>query len=355
MQRPPPFKLQGRANRRQTEWQADDAVPPTRSWCGNVPHGTVRALASDIDIGDWHGRAGSAFGPCAVETTESAGAWHCCPHGPGTVVVNAGAAGGGRRDRRGFAFGPNSGARPVRDDRSSTTAGGACGAPSIRIVRQRLLAPAHLPELGRDAPEAFGATGASADGAFAASGSDAGVVETVPAPLPAQERYAAYGSVLGYHTVAHESCGRARLAREWTGRCGTVQRFRLPRRTVAAAGALRCRCMLLARCTMAHGTSCANARGVRTDGAQQQPAGVTGADRVRVEEDIAAAFFVPETAPRPISQVRRVSNPVLPHNSGRALTRPCAVDPGGILRARVVARVTPGVGSCAHQAAAQSG
>ncbi len=36
----PPFKLQSKANRRQTEWQADDAaqVPPTRNWCGNVPH-----------------------------------------------------------------------------------------------------------------------------------------------------------------------------------------------------------------------------------------------------------------------------------------------------------------------------
>ena len=31
-----------------------------------------------------------------------------------------------------------------------------------------------------------------------------------------------YGSVLGYHTVAHDSCNRVRRAREWTGRCGMV-------------------------------------------------------------------------------------------------------------------------------------
>jgi hypothetical protein len=91
-----------------------------------------------------------------------------------------------------------------------------------------------------------------------------------------------------------------------------------------------------------------------TDGAQRQPVGVTGADRVRVEEDkdtdaAAVRSFVPETAPRPICRVVR-SSPNLPHHAGRAMTRLRAADPQGILRARAAARVAPGVGlgNCAH-------
>ena len=141
-----------------------------------------------------------------------------------------------------------------------------------RRSARRQLTPAYLPESGRDVPEAFEATGTSSNAAFAASGSDAAVVETVPLP-PAQEKQATfercyeYCSVLGYHTVARDpATARARAAARATcpsmdGPCRMVQRSMLHAcctlqpvhslcgGSVAAVGALRCRYILLVRCT----------------------------------------------------------------------------------------------------------
>ena len=216
--------------------------------------------------------------------------------------------------------------------------------------------PAHLPEPGRDAPEALVATSLSSDVALAASGSDARVVETVPPPSPAQERRATfercYGSVLGYHTVAHDpEAARAHDLQCDDGRVGaaTLQRLSVPRRTVAAVGALRGRCMLLVLwyvVTMALGSSRASARRACTHGAQWPRVTETGANRVLVEVDIGAAF-PPVTAARVPSRVLG-KNPQPPHRRGRAPARLHAADPHGILRALGVARVAPGVGLCAH-------
>ncbi len=134
------------------------------------------------------------------------------------------------------------------------TTGGGCAAAAARRRRDwtgplggSLLTPqaAHLPESGRSAPEALEA------------GSDKGAVKSVPPPppLPAHKRPAYLRQCL---RIPHRWCmilqPRARATRmrgiacdaHENGRVGSakVQRLSVPRRSVAAVGALRCRCIL---------------------------------------------------------------------------------------------------------------
>ena len=91
-----------------------------------------------------------------------------------------------------------------------------------RRSARRQLTPAYLPESGRDVPEAFEATGTSSNAAFAASGSDAAVVETVPLP-PAQERQAAFGRCYECCTVVRDPA----TCTSMDGPCCMVQRSML--------------------------------------------------------------------------------------------------------------------------------
>ena len=163
----------------------------------------------------------------------------------------------------------------------------------------------------------------------------------------ARETRPAYGSVDGDRTVARDlHATRPRDVHEnGRGRRGNGAAAQGARRTVAAVSALRCRRILRVRCARAarHGES----EGTCTDGARRPRVRVTGADRVRVEEESA---FVPVTAARERSLVLGTT-PDRPKRSGRVLTRLRAADPRGVLRARGVAPAAPGVGLCAHHAA----